>query len=321
MKNLLTQIIVGVVGCMALNSCQNKDNLTPASTIAISNVQYRSSGATYTFAPVDRNIGIGSTDTLRMTIKINSPAGIKQIDIQRTGLANFAINDNNFYQQRGWIPVVQKIGGFVDSKMDSVVVLVYNPTGVASVSVLVTDNNNIQANSTYTFNPSELSAKKSATLYSNNALVGDELAGQAFGSFHSLFKGLTFDTTTAKTNASSVELSYVDSLGTPFLVSANARSKALSTLSFKDLAGSASVTFANTSLNANTVKLPELILATNSTLVDAKMKVEAGKAYLFKSSNGLKGIIHVNAISPGLVSSNANAKLDLDYIYITDVNK
>lgn len=161
MKNTYKYISLFVIGLtIVLGACQkNRDNLNPVPSITTTGQHYYGVGKDSSIT-VDGSNPMRPADIIIARCKINTSAGIKQIDAQTIGNAkieilrdslSFLVVDKSYYQQRSWIPVKQKIGNFKSVNNDELVFRISNITGEANVSLLIHDSNNLQSNASYTF--------------------------------------------------------------------------------------------------------------------------------------------------------------------------
>ncbi len=324
MNSIYNKLMLGTAALgLFLVSCTKPDNTNPIPELS-SSAAVRVAGNTKAIRS-GQNIATVS-DTVILTFKIKAAGGIKQIDFNYNGSASYEfVNKTGWYQQRGWIPVVQKRDNFISGNEEEFSVKVYNVTSTFTAAVLVHDGNNLQNSITQTvYSAGELMVKN-ATLFSQNSAVTDAAAGM-WKNFLSTRLDKTSDTSSTQlANLSTYgDLAYaIDSVSTsPMLISADSaiatyaphtHKEGKATL-FKN--GSSSLRLVASNLTVATATTADLI-TTDFTNASPKVNILAGKSYAFITPDNRIGLIEVSALTAGATSTLANAQVDFSYIVLS----
>ena len=260
-------------------------------------------------------------DTVQITFSVKASSDMVQIDFAYAGDASYTFeNATGWYQQRSWIPVVQKRDQFVDPKNEIITVNVFNIKGLFTSTVKVFDKNGLQNNISFSIYRADALDAVNVSLYSQNSHRGD--AASTWVNFLSTNKNLTCDTTgnTFKYLSPSLDVAYsIDSISRKGILStADSASYSLAPGQFKSgktspfKNGNGSLSLVKSSLNLTNAAVKDLAL-TDFTGAKGLVSINSDETYAFKTTDGTLGLVKVNAILSGSVSNLTNAGVNITY--------
>lgn len=332
MKKIIISLIMLSAG--VFYSCKKADNLTPAPTASLDSaiIFLKEENKTVRATSIG-NVSNGSTVTLKMTI--TAKAGFEQIDYKVYGdqtvwtgdRPNLFVNGSgkSFVNQNvpfDWVNLNTIRSGFDSENSTKMEIRFPNVNQVTKMSFIITDKNLLQSYFDVVITPVNFgNAGSNVVLFTQKATLAD-VGGTAADKklFYSLNKGLASDTTAS--NNSIAEFAVInDSLSNTWLLSANlVKEDSLikygidlaDTIHFSKKSPIGAVDFAETlTLNSTNATINDLLNIQTTTYTN-KVKVEAGKSYLFRTANNQSGVITINSIQNS-TSGAVNAVVNFSY--------
>lgn len=308
MKKYKLLSITIITSLLLLISCKKSIEVVPAATATVSKLEYKldeaSAFESYPVTNASTDVSLPQDVIAEITFTVNASAGITQISSK--DLATAALTFPGFHLGFGtWGNERIMNKGFDSPTKHSFVIPITKITDKTVITIQVHTEDGLQTAFNFTVNPIDLSD------FDKGVISGLELHSQLHATDSIRYATSTgvHRETKIPSDENLINFVFADSTGAS-LVSPNTDSD------LKTITLPTATSFKESSLDITKVMPMDLVTVKSDDTFKSILKVEAGKTYVFITTN-VKGLIKVNSLTDD-GNGNDNAVLNYDVISIEE---